>query len=558
MRLVDRVRRELTGGRDAREPAASSSLASSSASASATAAHERPTAHQRRIAQLRRAIERMESRDRSPLPQPLEPMEVAPPKPSAAALAQRLTRILGVDGARGAARSPDTPSPDTMAPRAAVVLPGSMTPPEAEPPPEDELPSEPMPASVDARGLRYLARFEPAPASRRALGVELPGAEALAALQALLAINRAWRRQRGDDPTALTRDEGAAGAAISPDEILFIDTETTGLSRSAGTLAFLIGVGRFERDALVVEQLLLRDPGDEPRALGRLAELLARARLVVSYNGRSFDLPLLATRAMLSRTPLPLGYEHVDLLHYCRRLFSARTTNRRLKTMELEVLGFDRGADIDGALAPAIYSAFLAAQREARGGGAPLGPSPMGAVMRHNCVDVASMAPLLWRVARAVAQPRRFAEDAEELYAIGTLHEQMSSKARRSLPQFAADDRSAASEMSSNASLSLRAGDAYRRGLELSTRAGTRRALLVALARLHRRSGDRRAAREVWERFRREFPDANMAWVELAKHHEHHEKSLHEALACAEAAPSRSPEVQHRIARLRRRIDSAP
>jgi hypothetical protein len=167
---------------------------------------------------------------------------------------------------------------------------------------------------------------------------------------------------------------------------LYLDTETTGLGGGAGVVAFLVGIGWFEAGGeLVVEQLILRQPSEEVPLLEHLGERIARASVLVTYNGKAFDLPVLASRRVMNRlSPLP-GRPHLDLLHVGRRLHRERLGACRLVTLESEVLGFVRGEDIDGGQVPSRYSHYLrTGDQEA-----------LRAVVEHNGWDLVSMAALV-------------------------------------------------------------------------------------------------------------------------------------------------------------------
>ncbi len=166
---------------------------------------------------------------------------------------------------------------------------------------------------------------------------------------------------------------------------LFFDTETTGLG-GAGAIAFLLGMAWFDAEQrLHVEQLLLRSPSDEPAMLDVLTERLARTELLVSYNGKAFDWPLLKGRYVMNRREIPRDLPHLDLLHIGRRLHRARLGACRLKTLESEVLGFERGVDVDGGDVPARYAHFLRTGDE----------QALREVVDHNAWDVVSMAALV-------------------------------------------------------------------------------------------------------------------------------------------------------------------
>ncbi|MEB2313477.1 MAG: ribonuclease H-like domain-containing protein [Polyangiaceae bacterium] len=195
------------------------------------------------------------------------------------------------------------------------------------------------------------------------------------------------------DAAAAARPEMLALLALEPGlaardatRALYLDTETTGLGGSAGTLAFLVGMAWFADDGrLVLEQLLLRSPAEEAALIERVAERLEQSELVVSYNGKAFDLPLLRARAVMNRLPALPERPHLDLLHVARRLHKARLGACRLVDLEREVLGFERGDDIAGADVAPRFAHFLRTGDE----------QALAAVVEHNAWDVVSMAALV-------------------------------------------------------------------------------------------------------------------------------------------------------------------
>ncbi|MBK6534851.1 MAG: ribonuclease H-like domain-containing protein [Deltaproteobacteria bacterium] len=177
------------------------------------------------------------------------------------------------------------------------------------------------------------------------------------------------------DPSLAELDVGRA---------LFLDTETTGLSGGTGTIAFLVGVAYFDDDELVVEQLFVHDPDAEAAMLSRVAALVAGASALITFNGKSFDLPLLRSRFVLSRIPPPALPPHLDLLHVARRIYGARVDRCSLTGLERDVLRFERLDDIAGEEIPERYRRYL---REGdRAGIVP--------VVRHNLWDLVALAAL--------------------------------------------------------------------------------------------------------------------------------------------------------------------
>lgn len=173
-------------------------------------------------------------------------------------------------------------------------------------------------------------------------------------------------------------------AAMNPRDFLYIDTETTGLG-GAGAMVFLAGTARFDGTLLRLRQYVLPSPEFEGGLLGGLAEDLQSAGALVSYNGKSFDLPMLETRYILSRTrPSFRQLPHLDLLHPNRRLFRGQFDSHRLVRLEVELLGFERESDCPSSEVPERYFRF---QRT----GDPTWILP---VLRHNAWDVLSLVAL--------------------------------------------------------------------------------------------------------------------------------------------------------------------
>lgn len=181
----------------------------------------------------------------------------------------------------------------------------------------------------------------------------------------------------------LALDPGLAG--IDPRGLLYVDTETTGLAGGTGTVPFLVGAAYFEEGTLVLEQLLLRQLGEETPILQRFHELVARSTGFVSYNGKSFDLPLLRTRLVLSRLPPLPEKPHVDLVHLARRVHGKRLGACKLTTVEDKVLGFVREGDIPGGEVVQRFRHFLRTGDE----------GALVAVVDHNAWDIVALASLL-------------------------------------------------------------------------------------------------------------------------------------------------------------------
>jgi len=182
--------------------------------------------------------------------------------------------------------------------------------------------------------------------------------------------------------------------------LVCLDTETTGLATAAGTLAFLVGLGWWEGSRFRQVQLLLPDHADEPALLAELASRIPSTAWLVTYNGRGFDWPLLVARYRMARESPPAHAGHLDLLPLVRRVFRHRMTDARLASVESELLGLQRHADVGGWEIPGRYLEYL------RNGD----PGGLLAVVHHNREDVRSLGRLLVHVDRGYADGERWHE----------------------------------------------------------------------------------------------------------------------------------------------------
>lgn len=332
----------------------------------------------------------------------------------------------------------------------------------------------------------------------------------------------------------------------------FLDTETTGLGGGAGVYAFMVGVGTFEAlepgagapTHFVVRQFFMRSPAEEPALLAAVGALLARASMTVTFNGRSFDLPLLRTRFSFNRRFVPPWAEtyawlereelHLDLLFPARRLWKRRLQSCRLINLEERLLGVRRTEqDIPGALIPQVYLDYVRTQ-DAR---------QLRRVFYHNAEDIVSMTAL------AAGACCAFCTDEQELAGRDGLDW---------LSLGAAHD---------HAGRVTEAEHAYRQALD---NLGDPAALADAFARLgalYKRTGRWAEAAATWERWLTTVPGADATpYVELAKYAEWqlHDPAqaamwagwaLHlvESLPPHRRVPGRRAELEHRLERLQRK-----
>ncbi|MHB0857638.1 MAG: ribonuclease H-like domain-containing protein [Anaerolineae bacterium] len=179
---------------------------------------------------------------------------------------------------------------------------------------------------------------------------------------------------------------GVDGSPLDLSRAAFVDIETTGLSRGAGTHAFLVGIGGFDAEGFRVRQYFMPGYEDEEALLDGVAEDLAGRSGLVSFNGRTFDWPILETRYVLSRREPPKGMvPHLDMLPLSRRLWRRRFGSCALASLERSVLGLQRdGSDVPGYLVPQLYEEYVR-----------FGVStPMVGVFYHNVTDILSTAAL--------------------------------------------------------------------------------------------------------------------------------------------------------------------
>jgi uncharacterized protein YprB with RNaseH-like and TPR domain len=199
-------------------------------------------------------------------------------------------------------------------------------------------------------------------------------------------------------------------------DILFLDTETTGLSGGTGTYIFLIGVAHFAGAELVLRQHMLFDLSAEREFIEGLKSEIEPFRACASYNGKAFDLPIIRTRFVMAiRSELTVDDSHLDLLHPARRLWRDRFGSTTLKQLEESVLDDGRTADIPGWLIPDAYFHYLR-KRD---------PAIIAPVLEHNARDVISLVRITDRVARAVAAARtgRAPDHAPAAYALARIFE---------------------------------------------------------------------------------------------------------------------------------------
>ena len=336
------------------------------------------------------------------------------------------------------------------------------------------------------------------------------------------------RRHGNAEISALAEMNGAPlGLKSAPARWAFLDTETTGLAGGTGTECVLVGVGAVEGRDFRVRQFLMRDYAEEPALLDALTQHLANFDVLVTYNGKTFDAPLLETRFLLARRrPAHARLEHLDLLYSARRLFRLRLSSCRLVELESAVLGFEREGDLPGEMIPYFYFDYLRTHNALK----------LVPILHHNVMDIVTLACLTALVLAAVGDP----EAAPLAHPL---------------------------DLYSLAAWVARAGNheparrLYRRALVAGLPEAVDWKARAELAALYKRARDFEQAGAIWT----ELSTGPAPWrlgalEELAKYHEHRARDYPRALEAARLGLSAAalPEVaaawQRRVARLERKL----
>jgi len=326
----------------------------------------------------------------------------------------------------------------------------------------------------------------------------------------------------------------AKAALENPEKWLFLDTETTGLAGGTGTYAFLVGLAWWDAGGLQVEQLFLRDFSEEHSLLHELAARLAERPVLVTFNGKSFDWPLLENRFTMTRAiKVPQLAAHLDLLHPARALWKLRLGSVRLVELERHVLdaerlGWHRGDDVASAQIPQFYFDYL------RGGTA----DPLAGVVKHNQMDLRGLATLFGKINSLLDE-------------------------RQSLAAEASVDLFGLSKFLQRRGDNERAHSTCVKALGAGLPAEFRPRATRELAMMAKRRGDGESAALLWHELAGDPADGVEACEQLAMHYERRAKDFEQALAFAQLAlaklqrqrtPSRDPYARERTRRLEEKL----
>ena len=335
-----------------------------------------------------------------------------------------------------------------------------------------------------------------------------------------------------DLPSSGLRRIGWTGPRFDVRRCLFLDTETTGLSHGAGTVAFLVGVGWVDGSDFVIEQYMLRDYADEPELIDRLARRMEGFDSVCTFNGRTFDMPLLEARFTMCRMrdrwrELP----NLDLITPARRAWKLRLGSCRLCNLEAEILGRPREDDLPGSEVPARFFAFMKTGDEAL----------LTDIVEHNRQDIQTLSTLLIELCRINAAPETLTDQRDQFSMGKSLERQGELGPAREMYRVSAIPRPAGTLAS----------------LRSERVAGMANWRLYLIA---RRSRDWDGARDVLLQMlnRRQMPGE--VCTALSKLYEHHfrdcGKALEYALRSGDYPDGEATElIEKRAARIRRRMD---
>jgi uncharacterized protein YprB with RNaseH-like and TPR domain len=394
-------------------------------------------------------------------------------------------------------------------------------------------------ARLRQAGLKPASSLPPPVRKARAIPVDWPGREVVTPIGSyfLAEFKYAADWRHGNRPLSIFLKTSPLPNLLeipegtSPAEMIFMDTETTGLAGGAGTMAFLVGTGFYAADGFVLRQYFLPDPSGEAAMLEASLGEMESQKALVTFNGRVFDVPILQSRAAqrLRRFDALTRIAHFDLLIHARRLWSRRLESCALHSLETDLLDVRRSSeDVPGGLIPYLYREYLRTND----------PNLMAGVLYHNAQDILSMAVLAADVVERYRRPPAELEDPLDALAMAFIY--------RGLGR-----------------LSL-AEEGFRAALEAGLAGEEQVRALEGLANLFKMGGDFEKAVGIWERWHAAAPDDPLPCVELAKFYEWRVRDLEPAMRWAEFAcaasesipdPRRRREIERAVAHRVKRLE---
>ncbi len=317
---------------------------------------------------------------------------------------------------------------------------------------------------------------------------------------------------------------------VSREEVLFMDTETTGLAGGTGTCAFIVGIGYFSDEDLILEQHLMRDFEEEHSLLSTIKQRIQARPIPVTFNGKTFDIPLLKNRFILQRLDFPDMQAHFDLLHPCRRMWN-HFSSCSLNSLEKNLLEFNRKKDIEGSEVPHYFRAYLENKNW----------KLLQPIFRHNCLDIISLAVISLYLNKVALLEGEYDHSAREYFNLGRQLEK-ADRRRKSIT-------------------------AYERALNLAENRSLKRKIEKKLTWQYKREDAYKKAVEIWELMLEENRGGLFPYIELAKYYEHQQKNYESALKICKLAREflqkkrviisdwrqKREELEHRMERLRRK-----
>jgi uncharacterized protein len=297
-------------------------------------------------------------------------------------------------------------------------------------------------------------------------------------------------------------DPACHRAEFNFDKIAVVDTETTGLAGGTGTYAFIIGIGYWRDSKFVVRQYILRDFLEEPAQLSAFASDLSTTTSLMTYNGKTFDIPLLRNRYRINRLDIPFEtMPHFDFIHPCRRLFKRHFNTLHLTNLEYRILGFERTEDVPSHLIPRLYFDYLQDRDDTR----------LLPILNHNRDDIVSLYMLVQESFRRVqlSLSGSFDDDLLSL-SLGRLF-------------FRAGDCERSQKVLANIKTQFASNDISDDMLLISSSAA-------------RKIKDWERAISIWNQMIKTGRFGAYPHIELAKYHEHRLKSLQDALDLTNSA----------------------